>query len=168
MLERATAEARRAGRPTYWNPGGRYAGSPEFFELVDRFDRVIVNRDEYVQVFGTAGGPARPLVPGQELVLTLGSRGSSTLLQDPASQPAPRVDTVDETGAGDAFIAGYVLGDLAGLRIEATLRFANVVGALATRAPGPRSCHATLSEALDVCAGPSTTASPDNERHRGT
>jgi ribokinase len=167
-LERAVGAARGAGRRTYWNPGGRYAGSSEFFDLVDRFDCVILNRDEYAQVFGTASAPVRGLTADQELVLTLGALGSSTLLQHRAHQPAPRVATVDETGAGDAFIAGYVLGDLCGLHTAATLRFANAVGALATRQIGPRSCHATLSQALHLCAGPSTTAPPDNERLRGT
>lgn len=168
-LDLTVSEARRHGRRTYWNPGGRYAGSPEFFDSLAGFDSVIVNRDEYAHIFADVDdrAPARLLDPGQELVLTLGPRGSSTLVHDPVFQPAPQVATLDETGAGDAFVAGYVLAELSQLRTAARLRFANAVGALSTRDIGARSCHATLPEALDLCAGPSTTAPIHDERHRG-
>jgi sugar/nucleoside kinase (ribokinase family) len=50
--------------------------------------------------------------------------------------PGCRVDTVDGTGAGDAFAAGFLYGRLAGRPLEWCARFANAAGALATTAVG--------------------------------
>ena len=50
--------------------------------------------------------------------------------------PAPRVQAVDGTGAGDAFAAGLLYGTLAGWGLERSARFACAAGALATTAVG--------------------------------
>jgi sugar/nucleoside kinase (ribokinase family) len=47
-----------------------------------------------------------------------------------------RVDSVDGTGAGDAFAAGFLHGRLAGRPFEECARLANAAGGLATRAVG--------------------------------
>jgi sugar/nucleoside kinase (ribokinase family) len=47
-----------------------------------------------------------------------------------------RVDSVDGTGAGDAFAAGFLHGLLAGRPLEECARLANAAGALATTAVG--------------------------------
>jgi sugar/nucleoside kinase (ribokinase family) len=46
------------------------------------------------------------------------------------------LDSVDGTGAGDAFAAGFLHGLLAGRSVEECARLANAAGALATRAVG--------------------------------
>jgi sugar/nucleoside kinase (ribokinase family) len=48
------------------------------------------------------------------------------------------VACVDESGSGDAFDAGFLVGMLEGWMLEETLRFASAVGASCTRALG---CH---------------------------
>ena len=50
--------------------------------------------------------------------------------------PAPAVEAVDSTGAGDAFAAGFLYGSLAGWPLERAAAFANAAGALATTAVG--------------------------------
>lgn len=50
--------------------------------------------------------------------------------------PAYPVEVVDGTGAGDAFVAGFVFGWLRGWDLEQIGRFANAVGGLATTAAG--------------------------------
>lgn len=62
--------------------------------------------------------------------------------------PAFEVDSVDGTGAGDAFVAGFLRGYLEGWSLGKTGRFACAVGALCTTAigttPGIRSFDETL------------------------
>ncbi len=50
--------------------------------------------------------------------------------------PAFEVEVVDGTGSGDAFVAGFLLGTLAGWDLEDIARFGNAVGALCVTAPG--------------------------------
>ena len=50
--------------------------------------------------------------------------------------PGYEVETVDGTGAGDAFAAGFLYGRLGGWPLERCARFANAAGALATTAVG--------------------------------
>ena len=49
-----------------------------------------------------------------------------------------KVDSIDGSGGGDAFDAGFLVGMLEGWTLEETLRFASAVGASCTRALG---CH---------------------------
>ncbi|MEA3400262.1 MAG: sugar kinase [Armatimonadota bacterium] len=50
--------------------------------------------------------------------------------------PAYDVEVIDGTGSGDAFVAGFLLGSLAGWELEDVAHFANAVGALCVTAPG--------------------------------
>lgn len=49
---------------------------------------------------------------------------------------AYKVEVVDGTGSGDAFVAGFLLGILRGWDLEDIAHFANAVGALCVTAPG--------------------------------
>jgi sugar/nucleoside kinase (ribokinase family) len=46
------------------------------------------------------------------------------------------MESVDESGAGDAFAAGFITGLLENWSLDRTLRFASAVGASCTRALG--------------------------------
>jgi sugar/nucleoside kinase (ribokinase family) len=61
--------------------------------------------------------------------------------------PAPRVEAVDGTGAGDAFAAGFIYGILAGRPPEECAVLANRLGALATTAVG---AYAGLPDSADA------------------
>ena len=50
--------------------------------------------------------------------------------------PAPAVDAVEPSGAGDAFAAGLIVGIRENWEIERMIRFANVTGASACTALG--------------------------------
>jgi sugar/nucleoside kinase (ribokinase family) len=76
---------------------------------------------------------------------------------DYAQAPAPRVDVVDTTGAGDTFDAGLVYALLAGWELERALRFASVCGALSTRGAGGTAAQPSLAEALAFLDNPETT-----------
>ncbi len=62
--------------------------------------------------------------------------------------PAAAVDTVDATGAGDSFDAGFLCSWLAGDPLERALAIGNACGALSTRALGGVDAQPTLEEAL--------------------
>ena len=53
--------------------------------------------------------------------------------------PAPPVDAVEPSGAGDAFAAGLIVGILEGWELERSVRFASVIGGSACTALG---CYA--------------------------
>ena len=61
----------------------------------------------------------------------LGDRSGVTL-----SPPAPSVEVVDTTGAGDAFAAGFIAAELAGRSAEACLRTGIEAGSKAVRTVG--------------------------------
>lgn len=63
--------------------------------------------------------------------------------------PAFKVNTVDPTGAGDAFAAGFIYGFLNGWDIDRTANFANACGALATTEYGARTVRLTEQSVLD-------------------
>jgi sugar/nucleoside kinase (ribokinase family) len=56
------------------------------------------------------------------------------------------VNTVDTTGAGDIFHAGFIYGLLQNWEVEKIIRFANAIAALKCRALGGRKGIPTLEE----------------------
>jgi ribokinase len=69
----------------------------------------------------------------RNVVITLGQRGALLVTERDATViPAPRVDTVDTTGAGDAFNAGFGVALGEGADLRTAIRFANYTAALST------------------------------------
>ncbi|MGI5816891.1 MAG: carbohydrate kinase family protein [Armatimonadota bacterium] len=62
--------------------------------------------------------------------------------------PAFSVDVVDGTGSGDAFVAGFLLGTLAGWDLEDVARMANAVGAMCVTAPGATAGLRSFEETI--------------------
>jgi sulfofructose kinase len=60
--------------------------------------------------------------------------------------PAFRVDTIDTTGAGDIFHAGFIYGLLQGWPLPRQLEFACAAAALNCTGIGARGCIAPLTE----------------------
>ena len=85
----------------------------------------------------------------RSVVITRGEHGA--IYADPERivqvLPLP-VRFVDGSGAGDAFVAGYVYGLVQDWPVERRLRFAAAVGASVTRGLGTRSTLFSLDEAL--------------------
>jgi 2-dehydro-3-deoxygluconokinase len=103
---------------------------------------------------------ARALDPNgkKEVVLKLGERGAATVTADAFYASAGhRVDVVDTVGAGDAFVAGYLSGDVQNWSIEQKLTRANACGALMCTVPGDWEASPTTAELdafLDFGADP--------------
>ena len=62
--------------------------------------------------------------------------------------PAWKVDVVDTTGAGDAWVAGFLAGLVMGWDLERSGRFANAVGALCVTAIGTTAGLRSMEETL--------------------
>jgi 2-dehydro-3-deoxygluconokinase len=65
------------------------------------------------------------------------------------------VEPVDVVGAGDAFVAGFLSGQLRGWSTEDCLRLANACGACAATVSGDAESMPTEEEALALVRGSS-------------
>lgn len=123
--------ARRLGRPTWTDlhdTDGDRAWARDFLGA----DTIVFSDDRLVD---PRAFMERLVAAGRRLVVcTRGVRGSLALTDAGRwlETAAERVDRiVDTNGAGDAFVAGLVFGELRGLPIERSLRIAARVAALA-------------------------------------
>ncbi len=89
------------------------------------------------------------LNPNCAFVITQGRAGALAKRGDQVIQAGIyRMESIDGTGAGDAFDAGFFVGLLDGWSLEDTLRFASAVGASCTRALGTTAGVFSFNEAL--------------------
>lgn len=111
-------------------------------ELVSRIDVLIVNEHEGVVAFDRERSTRIPTV-----ITTLGARGASIEGEfETVTVPAPQVDVVDTTGAGDTFCGAFCASVARGeTTIDAALLAARA-GALATTGLGARSAMPTFAE----------------------
>ncbi|MEU9332384.1 sugar kinase [Streptomyces sp. NPDC048290] len=118
-------------------------GPATLLELARRADIVFVGLDEAEAAWGATGGPdhIRALLPEPGvLVVKDGGAGATAYLGStatpPVRVPAPRVDVVAATGAGDAFAAGFLSATLRGLSVRDRLRHGHLMAAAALTVPG--------------------------------
>lgn len=130
--------------------------------LLSRVDVLIPNRAE----LGVLAGVTEPesidevthavglLDVDGSVVVTLGTDGA-LLVTDAGTVhvPAPRVDAVDPTGAGDAFCGALAEGLSHRLSLEAAVERAVVTGALATTRPGAQRGLPTAEEVERMLTG---------------
>ena len=83
-----------------------------------------------------------------------GARGALARTPDREIESEPRrlVATVDATGAGDSFDAGFLAARLGGQAAARALALACACGALSTRALGGTAAQPTLAEAREALA----------------
>jgi len=110
-------------------------------DLLDAVDLLVVNELE-----AAALGDGARSVPS--LVVTLGSRGAvvSERGRPDVEVPAPRVEAVDTTGAGDTFCGALVAALCGGSTLADAARFAVLAGALAVQRAGAVSSIPTREE----------------------
>jgi ribokinase len=133
----AARAGRAAGAVVVVNASPAGAPPHELLALSEFADVVVVNEAEAREWHW----------PVAHLVITRGARGASYLGDDERFDvPAPAVEAVDTTGAGDVF-AGVLAAHWRGGHEDA-LRRACAAGALATLVPGAGDC-APYAEAID-------------------
>lgn len=75
--------------------------------------------------------------PSGVIIITQGAQGSTAWRQgEIVETPAFRMQAVDESGAGDAFAAGLIVGILERWPFDSVLRFASAIGGSCTRELG--------------------------------
>lgn len=87
----------------------------------------------------------------QTVALKMGEQGClvKTARGDRIRLPAYQVETVDATGAGDAFVAGFIAGTYLGWSLEEICRLANAVGALCVTGVGASGGTRSIEETID-------------------
>jgi sugar/nucleoside kinase (ribokinase family) len=157
--------------PAHTRPNARLLGAlsyladpaiPDRLEITLRHDAIVGNVDEAQAVTGTDSLDAalallqRDMV-GANLRAAIVSRGALGAIAVTRNErfevPAFPIDVVDTTGAGDAFAAGIAWGMAHRWPWTDTLRLANAVGALSTRALGGQAALPSLADAVAL-AGP--------------
>lgn len=115
------------------------------FDAFDGLDPLVVNEHE-AQSLG--GDPAKLLALGpRSVVITKGGNGA--LLATPAGIeeiPAPQVDVVDTTGAGDAFIGALAASLAGGADLSTAVRLAVRVASKSVTARGAQPSYPTHAD----------------------
>ena len=149
----AARMARAAGAVVIVNASPAGAPAHELLALSEQADVVVVNDTEAREWHW----------PTTHLVVTRGRRGASYLgAGERFDIPAPAVEAVDTTGAGDVFAGVLAAGWLAGH--EEALWRACAAGALSTLVPGAGDC-APYAEAIDEALTDRLANRKDPERH---
>jgi sugar/nucleoside kinase (ribokinase family) len=157
-LPRVFADARGRGATTSvdpnWDPSGAWDGGLD--GLLPSVDVLLPNEIEATRLAHTSDLEVAITTlrgRGPLVVVKAGERGAI------ASGPGERlrvaavpVTTVDTTGAGDSFDAGFIAAMLDGRSLERCLAIANACGALSTRAAGGVEGQPTMQEALGAIA----------------
>ena len=147
VLRRAVRAAKERGMTVSFDPNVRAHLWRDLADLTalcrDVFpfcDIVKLSEDELAPCLGGPTAPAQALdalhALGVKLAcVTLGARGAMARRGDERVQvPAPQVEVVDTTGAGDGFVAGLLSRDPLTTSLEPALAFACAVGsAVCTR-----------------------------------
>ncbi|MEM5775828.1 MAG: ribokinase, partial [Anaerolineaceae bacterium] len=150
---RAFEIARAAGVRIIFNPAPARSVPARMIELADI---VVPNETEAELLTGLsvsglngASDAARRLkeMGAQTVIVTLGASGA--LLWDGSEEQhfsPPKVNAVDTTGSGDAFIGSLAYALVQGKDMPAAIRFANQVAALSVTKPGTQTSFPTLKE----------------------
>ena len=166
VLDVADAPLRRflTDLPAHTSPRARLLGTLGYlvedafhdaFDVALRHDVIVGNERELLAVTGTwtlsdAVTAVAARMRGAHLrgcIVTRGANGCRIVTPDGRWQvPAFPVDAVDPTGAGDAFTAGVAYGLAHRWDWPRIGRFANALGALATRALGAQTTLPTLTD----------------------
>jgi ribokinase len=81
------------------------------------------------------------------IIVTLGANGALIITKEIAKHiPAFKVNVVDTTAAGDAFIGGFAYALLQGKSLEESVRYGCACGALATTKFGAQSSLPTKED----------------------
>jgi sugar/nucleoside kinase (ribokinase family) len=147
ILAEAKARGLTTSLDTVWDATGRWE---RVLPVLPHVDLATPNLSEAQAITGETE-PARAAqrlheLGAAEVVLKLGSDGC--FVHGVGRIEPVRVETVDGTGAGDAFAAGLLYGRLAGWPLERAARLANAAGALATTAVGAAEGVCELDETL--------------------
>ena len=161
---RLVARLRRRGLTVSWDFGWNetLAADDGLPGLMEALDLVFLNELEaplYAHATSLDDAYPRLRTARSNVVVKLGALGSRWLRADgDVVMPAPVVDAVDTTGAGDAFNAGFLAAWLGGAHPATCLATGNSVGAASTRAAGGLDALPTARQLPRLLRPPATPA----------
>ncbi len=131
--------ATEAGVPVSFDPGRRLTDR-DFSRALAYSDIVFLNDREAKTLLDEDLEHPSSELHGRVVVIKHGSDGARVdTTKGVYTHPGFGVESVDTTGAGDAFAAGFITTFLDSADYERALEFANACGALASMAPGART-----------------------------
>jgi sugar/nucleoside kinase (ribokinase family) len=137
----ALAAARAAGARMSLDPQATGALTPNLLRELGGVDLLLPNTDELAALTGSPDPRSATalLDAAHAVVVTHGAAGATWVDRNAVhTAPAPRVDAVDPTGAGDAFDAGLLAAWLTGADPAAALAAGCAAGAEAVSRRGAR------------------------------
>jgi len=153
VVYHATEKAKEKGVTVILNPAPAQQLDPKYLAMID----ILTPNETETEVI--TGMPVTDIdsatAAGRKLVeqgvgtalITMGEAGSVMVSKDLERHfPAPKVEVVDTTGAGDAFNGGLVYALAAGKNIEAAIDFASKVGAYSVKSMGVVPGLATVKD----------------------
>jgi sugar/nucleoside kinase (ribokinase family) len=154
LFERVRARGATTSVDPNWDPSERWDGGVR--DLLPHTDVFLPNATEATRIAGVASVDEAVVslaALARLVVVKTGPDGAVAARDEQLVRaPAPWVDALDTTGAGDGFDAGFLASWLSGDPLERTLAIANACGALSARAIGGVDAQPTIDEALVLVA----------------
>jgi len=144
----AFSAAKARGCATILNPAPYQPLSKELLEVTDW---IIPNETEFKELHGQASTSDEVLKsfrPGKNSIVTLGSEGAVLIASNGnlTRVSAPKVNAVDSTGAGDAFVGVFAFGLASGKSPEDAMKLGIKVASMSVTRKGAQSSYPSQAE----------------------
>ena len=144
----AFSAAKKRGCVTILNPAPYQPLSEELLAVTDW---IIPNETEFKELLGqdpTSDEALKKFRPGKNSIVTLGSEGAVLITSDGnlTRMSAPKVNAVDTTGAGDAFVGVFAFGLASGKNPEDAMKLGVKVASMSVTRKGAQSSYPSQAE----------------------
>ena len=124
ITEEVFSVAKKTGISTILNPAPAKIPTENLLKLTDWF---VPNEVEFSNITGTDAYKDQNLIAyansiSSNLIVTLGENGAALVTSETVTKiPAPKVNSIDTTGAGDAFVGAFAYGIASGKSPEESI-----------------------------------------------
>ena len=144
----AFSAAKKRGCVTILNPAPYQPLSEELLAVTDW---IIPNETEFKELLGqapTSDEVLKKFRPGKNSIVTLGSEGAVLITSDGhlTRVSAPKVNAVDTTGAGDAFVGVFAFALASGKNAEDAMKLGIKVASMSVTRKGAQSSYPSQAE----------------------
>jgi len=144
----AFSAAKKRGCATILNPAPYQPLSKALLAVTDW---IIPNETEFKELHGqapTSDDVLKSFRPGKNSIVTLGSEGAVLITSDGnlTRVSAPKVNAVDTTGAGDAFVGVFAFGLASGKNPEDAMKLGVKVASMSVTRKGAQSSYPSQAE----------------------
>ena len=144
----AFSAAKKRGCVTILNPAPYQPLSEELLAVTDW---IIPNETEFKELLGqdpTSDEVLKKFRPGKNSIVTLGSEGAVLITSEGnlSRVSAPKVNAVDTTGAGDAFVGVFAFGLASGKNPEDAMKLGVKVASMSVTRKGAQSSYPSQAE----------------------